>query len=259
MLVFTMILISALEIIDATIVSIALPMMQSSLSANSEEIGWTVTAYLIATSIVLPLTGFIVTHLGRRNTLIVCTVGFGVTSMLCGFSVSLTMMILFRTLQGLFGALFAPLAQAILADHFPKASLNHAMSWYGMGIVVIPLFGPLLGSYLTEYLSWRWIFYMNVPICLLALSLIAVVISDNEQTSKTTPSVDWIGLLLMAICIGTAQFVLEQGNNLDWLNSKLIQVMLVGSALAVIVFMLRGFCLGKKNIIDFAIFLGVRL
>lgn len=210
-----------MQVIDMTIVNVALPHMQGSLSASPDAITWTLTSYLVASAIFMPLTGYLSDRLGRKNYLFISILGFTIISGLCGASTSLTELVIFRLLQGVFGAALVPLSQAILADIFPPEERGKAMAIWGMGVMIGPILGPTLGGYLTEIASWRWTFYVNVPVGLITLLFIHVV----PDTPRKSRSMDWMGLALISLAIGGMQFVLDRGNAEDWFNSSLMQIM----------------------------------
>lgn len=216
----TIVLMSAtlMQVIDSTIVNVALPHMQGELSASPSEITWTLTSYLIASAIVMPLTGYFSDRFGRKNYLILSIAGFTFISALCGASTSLNEIIIFRLLQGVAGASLVPLSQAILADIFPPNERGKAMAIWGMGVMIGPVLGPTLGGYLTDVASWRWTFYINVPIGMFTL-LLANIIPDAPKHLR---QIDWLGLGLLTLAIGGTQYVLDRGNQNDWFNSTSI-------------------------------------
>lgn len=238
-----------MQVIDITIINVALPYMQGSLDATPDEITWALTSYLIASAIFMPLTGYFADTFGRKRYFIVCISGFTIASALCGASVTLLEMVLFRMLQGIFGAALVPLSQAILADIFPPKDRGKAMAIWGMGVMVGPTLGPTLGGYLTEIASWRWTFYVNIPIGVFVLLLSDVIPGSVMHKRK----IDWLGLLLLSSAIGCLQFVLDRGSVDDWFDSQTICVafyICIGSFLC---FFMH--TLGRKNtIIDLSLF-----
>lgn len=176
-----------MQVIDTTIVNVALPHMQGSLGSSASEITWTLTSYLVSSAIFMPLTGYLSDHLGRKNYFILSIAGFTLVSALCGASLSLVQIVFFRLLQGIFGAAIVPLSQAILADIFPPEDRGKAMAIWGVGVMVGPILGPSLGGYLTDTLNWRWTFYVNIPVGIFTL-LLAKIIPDTEKNSAK-----WIG------------------------------------------------------------------
>lgn len=247
---FTVMLITVLEVLDMTIVNVALPPMMGSLSANSEEITWVLTSYIVAAAILMPLTGWLIEHLGQRTLLLANIVGFCLSSMLCGMAASLFQMVVFRTLQGLFGASLVPLSQFILRSTYPKEEQGKAMALWGMGVMVAPILGPTLGGYITEALNWRWIFFINLPFCVLAFVLTLSVI---KQTEKHIKPIDSLGLVLLIISIGSLQLFLDQGNVHDWFESNYICFLFGLMISSGSIFIYRGLKV-SNNIIDLSIF-----
>lgn len=211
-----------MEILDTSVANVSLTHIQGSLSAGLEEITWVLTSYLVANAIVLPLTGWLASTFGRKRLLITCVAGFTCFSFLAGAAPSLMWLILFRIGQGLMGGAMQPLSQAILLESFPPHQRGTAMAFYGMGIVTAPIFGPLLGGYITDHLSWRWIFYVNVPVGVISLLATAAVVQDPPYLRVKRASVDFIGMGLLALGIGSLQLVLDKGNQEDWFQSRFI-------------------------------------
>lgn len=224
-----------MQVLDTTIVNVALPNMQGSFSASSDQISWVLTSYLIATAIMMPLTGFLTDILGRKRYLLMSIGGFVISSMLCGMSPNLGNMILFRLLQGVFGAALVPLSQAIMISTYPADERNKAMAIWGMGIMVGPILGPTLGGYLTEYFNWRWTFYINVPIGILSLILCWKTIPNTTIKKR---SLDWWGLAFISLFIASLQYILDRGNQEDWFNSSYIKTMTVLGVSGFIAFLL---------------------
>ena len=242
----TVMLVTVLEVLDMTIVNVALPPMMGSLSANSEEITWVLTSYIVAAAIFMPLTGILIERVGQKKLLLFNIIGFCLSSMLCGISSSLDEMILFRTMQGIFGASLVPLSQFILGNTYESHEQSKAMAFWGMGVMVAPVLGPTLGGYITETLNWRWVFYINLPICIIACILCLLFIKETNTHKK---NIDWLGIILMMLAIGAFQVFLDQGNSKDWFGSHLIQVLLITSIICSSLFISRG--LRKKdNIIN---------
>jgi DHA2 family multidrug resistance protein len=239
-----------LQVIDTTIVNVALPHMQGSLSASSDEITWTLTSYMVASAIFMPLTGYLADRFGRKNYLFMSVLGFTVFSGLCGASTNLIEMVIFRLLQGIFGAALVPLSQAILTDIFPPEERGKAMAIWGMGIMVGPILGPTLGGYLTDIASWRWTFYVNLPVGIATLLLMNVV----PDSARKTRHMDWVGLGLLTLAIGGLQFVLDRGNMDDWFNASSIQFATYFSAVGFLGFILYQISNTKTGIFDLAIF-----
>lgn len=240
-----------MQVLDMTIVNVALPHMQGSLSASSDQISWTLTSYLVSSAIFMPLTGYFCDRLGRKKYLLICISGFTLASALCGASTLLVEIILFRLLQGIFGAGLVPLSQAILADIFPPEERGKAMAIWGIGVMVGPILGPTLGGYLTEIANWRWTFYVNIPFGILSLILAWQVVPD---TIKKARSMDWIGLSLICIAIGGLQYFLDRGNQQDWLSANDIRIAALMFISGIVGFGLRNYYYPTKSVFDLRIF-----
>src|SRR5579883_1291576 len=239
-----------MEIIDTTIINVALPHMQGSLGASSDEITWTLTSYIVSAAICMPLTGYLSDRLGRKKYLILSIASFTVVSALCGASTSITEIVFFRLLQGIFGAGLVPLSQAILADIFPPEERGKAMAIWGIGVMVGPILGPTLGGYLTDILNWRWTFYVNVPVGIFTL-LLANVLPNTQIRNRQT---DWIGLILISLAIGGLQYVLDRGNQADWFNSSSICLVSYITITAFLGFILHNIHAKQQPIFNLAIF-----
>ncbi|MDO8953375.1 MAG: DHA2 family efflux MFS transporter permease subunit [Gammaproteobacteria bacterium] len=210
-----------MEVLDTTIVNVALPYMQGSLNASPDQISWTLTSYIVASGIFMPLAGYFSDRLGRKEYLIYCIVGFTIASIFCGLSTSLPEMVMFRLLQGAFGAGLIPLSQAIMTDIYSPQDRGKAMAIWGAGVMVGPILGPTLGGYLTDVANWRWAFYINVPVGVIAAILAYKVIPASVIKER---KMDWFGLGMLSLCIGSIQYVLDRGNQSDWFNSLSIQI-----------------------------------
>ncbi len=232
----TIMMVAILEVLDSTIVNVALPHIMPLLGANQNQITWVLTSYVISSAIMLPLTGFFSSRIGQKQLLLTNITGFMVASVLCGIAQSLPEIVIFRVFQGLFGASLIPLSQSILRETFPLEEQGKAMAIWGIGIMAAPVCGPTLGGFITEHMSWRWIFYINPPICLLGLALTLMVIPETERRYQR---IDWLGLILMIIGVGALQIFLDKGNENDWLNSNLILILLVMAIFCTIYFIIR--------------------
>ncbi len=222
-----------MEVLDTSIASVALPHIAGNLSASVDEATWVLTSYLVANAIILPASGWFAQRFGRRNFLLFCIVVFTLSSFLCGAATSLGMILLARTLQGAGGGALQPLSQAILLESFPPAKRGTAMAIFALGVVVAPVLGPTLGGYLTDEYSWRWAFYINVPIGVLALFMVSRFVEDPPYIVNAKPGrFDGIGLGLLAIWLGALQIILDKGQEDDWFASNWIRwataVMIVG-------------------------------
>lgn len=251
-LLITIVVMSAtlMQVIDTTIVNVALPHMQGSLGASSDEITWTLTSYLVSSAIFMPLTGYLSDLFGRKKFLIVSIAGFTVVSALCGASTSLGELVFFRLLQGIFGAGLVPLSQAILADIFPPEERGKAMAIWGIGVMVGPIVGPTLGGYLTDVTTWRWTFYVNIPVGILTL-LLSNVIPDTPKKERV---MDWLGLALISMAIGGMQFVLDRGNQDDWFGSRSICFITYLAVTGFLGFILHNLSQPKHSVFELRIF-----
>lgn len=202
--------------VDTTIANVALPHIQGSLSATQDQISWVLTSYIVAAAIVMPLTGFVTARFGRKRVFVIGVVGFTIASMLCGAAQSLAQIVLFRLLQGVFGATLVPLSQAMLLDTYPIEKHASAMALWGVGVMVGPILGPSLGGYLTEYYDWRWVFYINLPVGLLAWLGLALF---AQETPTIRRHFDALGYGLLALGIGALQMMLDRGELLAWFAS----------------------------------------
>lgn len=250
MITIAVMLVAVLEVLDMTIVNVALPNIMGAVGANPNQITWILTSYIVSSAICMPLTGFLVTRIGRRRLLLINIVGFLLTSALCGLSASLAQMVLFRTLQGIFGATLVPMSQYILRDSFPPNEQGKAMAIWGVGIMAGPVLGPTIGGYITETMSWQWIFYVNVPVCVMAFFMTLKFISE---TPRSQPFIDWLGLGLMAVGIGALQIFLDEGNQDNWFDSNFILLLFLLSLYTLTVFIIRGWFY-PKNIINLHLF-----
>lgn len=240
-----------IQVLDTTIVNVALPTMQGTLGATSDEITWVLTSYLVSSAIFMPLTGYLTDKLGRKNYLLLSILGFVITSGLCGAASSITSMVIYRILQGVFGAALVPLSQAILADVYPPEERGKAMAIWGIGVMVGPILGPTLGGYLTEIANWRWTFYINLPIGILSFVIAWQVMPDSDKKSR---NMDWLGLLLLSLGIGGTQYTLDRGNHVDWFASNEICISAFFSILGLIGFCINSYYQKTKSVFDIRIF-----
>src|SRR5512144_2006194 len=207
----TIMLATILQALDSTIAAVALPDMQGTFSATQDQVAWVLTSYIVASAIMTPMAGYLGDRLGRKNLYLISVGGFIVTSMACGLATSIEEMVLFRFLQGCFGAPLVPIAQATMLDIFPPAQTGAAMAMFGMGVMLGPILGPSLGAYLTEYYNWRWVFFNNVPLGVLALIGIQYAIKDPAHRERDRPF-DLGGFALLSLAIGSLQLLLDRGN-----------------------------------------------
>jgi DHA2 family multidrug resistance protein len=228
-----------MEVLDTTVVNVALPHVAGTLSATIEESTWTLTSYLVANAIVLPATGWLSGLFGRKRFLILCVILFTLASLACGLATSLGFLIVARIIQGLGGGAMQPISQAVLLESFPPHKRGSAMALFGLGVVVAPIIGPTLGGWITDNYSWRWIFYMNLPVGLLAVWLIQSFVEDPPYIRHGRASkIDFIGLGLLALWIGSLHTMLDKGQQDDWLSSPFICTLAVLAAVGFVVFVI---------------------
>lgn len=240
-----------LEVLDLTVVNVSLPHMLGAFGATPDQITWVVTSYMISSAAIMPLTGYLVTNYGRRRTLLFSIGGFVVTSAACGAAWNLQSMVIFRLLQGATGAVLIPLAQSFLFEAFPREKRAQAMSIFGLSIMIAPILGPTLGGWITENFEWRWVFYINVPIGVVAFLLGMAQVPASERPAVR--STDWTGLVLLCVGIGSLQAVLDQGQTLDWFASNVISGLTFVCVVTFLVFTVRGLS-RPDNIIDLKLF-----
>jgi DHA2 family multidrug resistance protein len=228
-----------LEVLDTTVVNVSLPHIAGSLSATTEEATWALTSYLVANAIVLPLTGWLSSYFGRRRLLILAVTGFTCTSFLCGLAPTLGFLVFFRLIQGLTGGVLQPMSQAVLLEAFPPEKRGKAMGFWGLGIVVAPILGPVLGGWLTDNYSWRWVFYINVPVGIISVLMTRAFIFDPPYLKQQKRSIDAIGIGLLALGIGALQFVLDKGQQEDWFSSNLMVTLTVIALSALVIFIIH--------------------
>jgi DHA2 family multidrug resistance protein len=233
------ILATIMQALDTTIANIALPYIQGSVSATQDQINWVLTAYIVAAAIMTPPTGFLAGRFGRKRLFLVCIVGFTVASMLCGMAQSLVEIVLFRILQGMFGAALVPLSQSVLLDIYPKERQGSAMALFGIAVMVGPVLGPVLGGWLTENYTWRWVFYINLPIGALAFLGITTFLPETEQ--NVSAKLDWFGFGTLSLAIGALQVMLDRGEQLDWFSSGEILIEAIVAAAALYLFLVHIF------------------
>ena len=222
-----------MEVLDTSIANVALPHIAGSMGASNDESTWVLTTYLVSNAIVLPISGFLVGRLGRKRYFLTCIAFFTVSSFLCGLAPSLGLLLLFRVLQGAFGGGLQPMTQAILADTFPPEKRGLAFALYGITAVCAPAIGPTLGGWITDNYSWRWIFYINVPVGILAVLLVSQLVQDPPYLSKMKKSrarFDYVGFGLLTVGVGALQVALDKGQEDDWFGSRLITTLIILAA-----------------------------
>jgi len=220
----TVMLPAIMEIIDTSVANVALPHMQGSLNAGVDEVTWVLTSYLVANAVVLPMTGWLSRVFGRKRFLMTCIVLFTLASLLCGAAPNLALLIFFRVLQGAAGGALIPISQAILMETFPPNQRGMAMAIFGIGAMFGPIVGPALGGWITDNMNWRWIFYINLPIGIIAMTMCAFFIFDPDYLKEKVKElkIDYWGLFLLTTSMGSLQVVLDKGQQEDWFSSPFI-------------------------------------
>ena len=215
-----------MQALDTTIANVALPRMQGTLSATQDEMGWVLTSYIVAAAITIPLTGWLAGQFGRRRVFLISIFIFTVASALCGLAVSLPQIVLFRFLQGVGGAALVPLSQAVLFDINPPKDFGRAMAIWGIGVTMGPILGPALGGWLTENYTWRWVFYINLPIGILAFIGLYFTLPENRNAKGSR--FDFFGFISLSVFITALQLMLDRGQLLDWFSSREIVIEATG-------------------------------
>ncbi len=231
-------LVTVMQVLDVTVTNVALPHIQGSLSAAVDEVSWVLTSYLAANAIILPATGWLASVLGRKRLFLTCTVMFTLASILCGLAPNIETLLIARFLQGLGGGPLMPLAQAIMWEIFPLRQRGMAMAAWGVGIMMAPIFGPTLGGWISDNWSWRWIFYINLPIGVVGFLVAGAVLFDPWYLKKPG-RIDAIGLVLMAVGFLSFQLFLDQGERNEWFHSSFILALAVLAVLALVAFVVR--------------------
>ncbi len=216
-----------MEVLDTTVVNVSLPHIAGDLSVTPDEATWVLTSYLVSNAIVLPLAGWLASRFGRRRILLLSVAGFTFFSFLCGIAPNLPALIVFRVFQGATGGGLQPLSQAILLEAFPPEQRGKAMAFWALGIVVAPMLGPVLGGWITDSYSWRWLFYINLPIGAAAVIMAMLFIYDPPYLRRARQGVDYWGIGLLAVGIGALQIMLDKGQEADWFASHLIMILAV--------------------------------
>jgi DHA2 family multidrug resistance protein len=223
------------------------------MSATTDEATWALTSYLVANAIILPMTGWLASRFGRKNLLMLSTMGFTAASFLCGAAPNLASLVIFRIIQGATGGALQPLSQAVLLETFTPEERGRAMGFWGLGIVTAPIFGPVLGGWLTENYSWRWVFYINLPVGIVSLIMTRLFVFDPPYLRRESRGIDYWGMGMLVVGIGALQFVLDKGQQEDWFESTMITSLAIVSAIsliALIVYELRV----KHPIVDLRLF-----
>jgi DHA2 family multidrug resistance protein len=233
------ILATLMQALDTTIANVALPYIQGSVSASQDQIAWVLTSYIAAAAIMTPPTGYLAGRFGVKPLFLICVAGFTVASMLCGMAQSLVEIVLFRILQGMFGAALVPLSQSVLLGIYPPERQGFAMALFGVGVMAGPVLGPVLGGWLTENYSWRYVFYINLPIGVLAFLGMLVFLPATGR--KAAAKLDWFGFATLSLAIGALQVLLDRGEQLDWFGSGEIWIEAIIAASAFYLFLVHTF------------------
>jgi DHA2 family multidrug resistance protein len=228
-----------MEVLDTTVVNVSLPHIAGSLSATIDEATWTLTSYLVSNAIILPLTGWLSNFFGRKRMLMLSVTGFTIASFACGLAPTLPFLVVCRVIQGACGGSLQPISQAVLLESFPPQDRGKAMGFWGLGIVVAPLLGPVLGGWLTDSYSWRWVFYINVPIGVASIIMTRLFVFDPHYIKRASSKIDYWGIGMLAVGIGLLQVVLDKGQEKDWFATMWITVVAVAAVVALVAFMFR--------------------
>src|SRR6202040_3112155 len=228
-----------MQALDTTIANVALPYMQGSVSASADQINWVLTSYIVAAAIMTAPSGFLATRFGRKRVLMVAVVGFVIASVLCGIAQSLVQIVAFRLLQGFFGAALVPLGQSVLLDIYTVEERGSAMAVFGVSVMVGPVLGPVIGGWLTDHYSWRWVFYINVPLGVLAFVGISFFLGETKTSAVA--KLDWLGFGSLSVAIAAMQVFLDRGAQLDWFSSFEILIEAAVCASALYIFLVHTF------------------
>jgi DHA2 family multidrug resistance protein len=228
-----------MEVLDTTVVNVSLPHIAGSLSASVDEATWVLTSYLVANAIILPMTGWLANYFGRKRMLQAAVFGFTAASFLCGMAQTLPMLIFFRIVQGATGGALQPLSQAVMLEAFPPQDRGKAMAFWGLGIVVAPMLGPVIGGYLTDNFSWRWVFYINLPVGLASIVMTRLFIFDPPYIRRQSGGIDYWGMGLLAVGVGALQIVLDKGQEEDWFASSWIVALGVVAVAGIAIFVIH--------------------
>jgi DHA2 family multidrug resistance protein len=250
---FTVMLPTLIEIIDTSVVNVSLNHIRGSLSAGIDEATWTITAYLVSNAIVIPMAGWLARLVGRKNYQIASIALFTTSSFMCGSAWSLQSLVFFRVLQGIGGGGLVPISQSILLESFPREKHGQAMAIFGMGAMLGPIVGPLLGGFITDNWSWRWIFYINIPIGILSIIMNIIVIQDPPYMKRQKMKIDTWGLLFLSVGLGSLQFVLDKGESDDWFESNLIIAVAIVAAVS-LVFLIVNEYFAEHPIVNLRVF-----
>ena len=239
-----------MEVLDTSIANVALGHIAGNLSVSTDEATWVLTSYLISNAIVIPTTAWFGQRFGRKRFLMVCVAIFTISSLLCGLATTLPMLLVMRIIQGAGGGALQPIAQAVMLESFPKEKHGQAMGIYGLGVVVAPIIGPVLGGWITDNYSWRWIFFINIPVGLIALALMQRFIHDPQWIKNARPPrLDMIGFGFMSLWLGAQEVLLDKGQEEDWFGSHFINLMLILAVVGLVAFVIRALT-ARESFVD---------
>ncbi len=244
---------AAMEMLDTTVVNVSLRHIAGSLSATVDEATWVLTSYIVAAAIILPISGWLASYFGRKRLLMTVVTGFTLSSLLCGIAPTLGWLIFFRVVQGITGGGLVPLSQAVLLEAFPVEERGKAMAFWGLGMIALPILGPTIGGWLTDNYSWRWVFYVNLPVGMASLVMMYYLITDPPYMRRVSRHVDAWGLGLLAVGMGAFQIMLDKGQEADWFASDMIVTLLVAAIVGLTAFVIREIRT-REPIVDFHLF-----
>ncbi|MGE0824043.1 MAG: DHA2 family efflux MFS transporter permease subunit [Candidatus Binatia bacterium] len=244
---------AVMEVLDMTIANVALDHIRGSLSAGVDEAAWVLTSYIVSNAVVLPLTGWLGNYYGRKRFFSFCVVSFTISSFFCGAAPNLPMLVFFRIVQGACGGALMPMSQAILFETFPPQEHAKAMAVWGIGMMLGPILGPILGGWITDNYSWRWIFYINLPLGTVAFFLVNWLVEDPSYVKREIKRIDWWGLSFLVLSIGSMQIVLDKGERLDWFSSDVIVTLTIVSGVTLLLFIIQEFRT-PEPIVDLRVF-----
>lgn len=242
-----------MEVLDTSVVNVALPHMKGTYAAGTDEITWVITSYLVANAIILPITGWLGNYVGRKRLYLICLVTFTLASMGCGWAPTLGPHILLRVIQGLSGGAMVPMSQAITLEAFPKEEHGMASALFGIGVIFGPILGPLVGGWITDNWSWPWIYWINIPVGIVAFCLAITFLEDPPYLAKPEGRVDYLSLIFIAVGLGSLEIFLNRGERLDWLASNLIKTFALFAILGIALFIWRSLT-AENPLVDLSVF-----
>jgi DHA2 family multidrug resistance protein len=230
---------AVMEVLDTSVVNVSLPHIAGNLSSTVDEATWVLTSYIVANAVILPITGWLANYFGRKKLLLTVVTGFTISSLLCGLAPNLPLLIIFRVLQGTTGGGLQPISQAVLLEEFPGPERGKAMAFWAMGIITAPILGPTLGGWITDTYSWRWVFYINLPVGIFSLLMISLFVVDPPYIQRGKLRLDVLGLGMLAVGMGALQVMLDKGQEEDWFGSDFIRILAVLAVVGLVAFVIR--------------------